>query len=37
MAAQGVISFDMTTTADDIMPSPGHIAVLNDLFFSTAP
>ena len=35
MAAAGVISFDMTTTADDVMPSPGHIGVLGDLYFTT--
>jgi uncharacterized phage protein gp47/JayE len=35
MAATGVVSFDMTTTADDVMPDIGHMAVLGDLYFTT--
>jgi uncharacterized phage protein gp47/JayE len=32
MNVPGVISFDMTTPYDDVMPSPGHMAVLNNLY-----
>ena len=35
MNAPGVISFDLLNTADDVMPAPGYMAVLNDLFFTT--
>jgi uncharacterized phage protein gp47/JayE len=34
--ASGVISFDMTTTEDDVMPDAGHMATLGDLYYSTA-
>ncbi len=34
MTAAGVYSFDMTTTADDVMPDPGHMAVIGDIFYS---
>jgi uncharacterized phage protein gp47/JayE len=37
MAAPGVISFDMTTQEDDVMPAPGYMAVLGDIYYSTAP
>jgi len=37
MAAPGVISFDMTTRDDDVMPDAGHIAVLGDIYYSTTP
>jgi hypothetical protein len=33
MSAAGVFSFDMVTTADDVMESPGHMAVLGDIFY----
>lgn len=29
----GVISFKLTTTADDVMPSAGHMAVLGDIYY----
>ena len=35
MNAPGVVSFDLLNTADDVMPDPGHMAVLNDLFFTS--
>jgi len=35
MNTLGVVSFDMATTQDDIMPSPGHMAVLGDVLFAT--
>jgi uncharacterized phage protein gp47/JayE len=37
MGAAGVISFDMTTVEDDIMPDNGHMATLGDIYYSTAP
>jgi uncharacterized phage protein gp47/JayE len=37
MSAAGVVSFDMTTVEDDIMPDNGHMATLGDLYYSTAP
>jgi uncharacterized phage protein gp47/JayE len=37
MSAPGVISFDMTTVEDDIMPDNGHMATLGDIYYSTAP
>jgi uncharacterized phage protein gp47/JayE len=37
MSAPGVISFDMTTIEDDIMPDVGHMATLGDIYYSTAP
>jgi uncharacterized phage protein gp47/JayE len=33
MAAPGVVSFNMSTAADDVMPSPGHLAVLGDIYY----
>jgi uncharacterized phage protein gp47/JayE len=35
MGASGVSSFDMSNTADDVMPSVGHMAVLGDIYYST--
>jgi hypothetical protein len=35
MNAAGVISFDMTSCADDVMPDAGHMAVLGDIYYST--
>jgi uncharacterized phage protein gp47/JayE len=35
LSAAGVVSFDMTTTEDDVMPSIGHMATLGDIFYST--
>jgi len=32
-----VISFSMATALDDIMPSPGHIAVLGDVVYGAGP
>lgn len=32
MDAPGIVSFDMITTTDDVMPSIGHMAVLGDLY-----
>jgi uncharacterized phage protein gp47/JayE len=37
MSAAGVISFDMTTTEDDVMPDNGHMATLGDIYYSTTP
>jgi uncharacterized phage protein gp47/JayE len=37
MGAAGVVSFDMTTVEDDIMPDVGHMATLGDIYYSTAP
>ena len=34
MAVPGVISFNMQTVTDDLMPSPGHLAVLGDLYYT---
>ena len=34
MNAAGVYSFDMDTTADDVMPDAGHMAVLGDIYYS---
>jgi uncharacterized phage protein gp47/JayE len=36
MAAAGVISFNMTDNLDDVMPSPGHMAVLGDIYYTVA-
>jgi uncharacterized phage protein gp47/JayE len=33
MSALGVYSFDMTNTSDDVMETPGHMAVLRDIFY----
>jgi len=33
MNAPGVISFKLSTTADDVMPSNGHMAVLGDIIY----
>jgi uncharacterized phage protein gp47/JayE len=33
MSAPSVISFDLAETADDVMPSPGHMAVLGDIYY----
>jgi uncharacterized phage protein gp47/JayE len=33
----GVISFAMATAIDDVMPSPGHIAVLGDIVYGAGP
>ena len=35
MNAPGVQSFDLINTADDVMPDPGHMGVLGDIFYST--
>jgi uncharacterized phage protein gp47/JayE len=37
LSASGVVSFDFTTTADDVMQSHGHMAVLGDIFYTTTP
>jgi hypothetical protein len=29
------VSFAMATALDDVMPSPGHIAVLGDIVYGT--
>jgi uncharacterized phage protein gp47/JayE len=34
MSTPNVISFDMTTTADDVMPDKGHMAVLGNLYIT---
>lgn len=34
MSAPGVISFDLINTQDDIMESPGHMAVLGDIIYA---
>jgi uncharacterized phage protein gp47/JayE len=36
MTAPNVISFDLTNNADDVMPSPGHMAVLGDIYYDKA-
>jgi uncharacterized phage protein gp47/JayE len=33
MSAVGVASFDMINSMDDVMPSPGHMAVLGDIVY----
>jgi uncharacterized phage protein gp47/JayE len=33
IGAPGVISFNLETNDDDIMPTPGHLAVLGDIFY----
>ena len=33
----GVYSFAMSTTQDDVMASPGHMAVLGDVFYTVTP
>jgi uncharacterized phage protein gp47/JayE len=33
----GVLSFSMATALDDIMPSPGHMAVLGDIVYGAGP
>ena len=33
----GVISFAMATAVDDVMPTPGHIAVLGDIVYGARP
>lgn len=35
MSAPGVVSFDLLNDQDDVMPAPGYMAVLNDLFFTS--
>jgi uncharacterized phage protein gp47/JayE len=35
MNAPGVISFDMGSCADDVMPDSGHMAVLGDIYYTT--
>jgi uncharacterized phage protein gp47/JayE len=37
MGAAGVVSFDMTTVEDDVMPDNGHMATLGDIYYSTTP
>jgi uncharacterized phage protein gp47/JayE len=37
MSAAGVVSFDMTTVEDDIMPDNGHMGTLGDIYYSTVP
>jgi uncharacterized phage protein gp47/JayE len=37
LGAAGVVSFDMTTVEDDMMPDAGHMATLGDIYYSTAP
>jgi uncharacterized phage protein gp47/JayE len=37
MNAAGVVSFDMTSCADDVMPDGGHMATLGDIYYTTAP
>lgn len=37
MEAAGVDSFDLRDTADDIMQSPGHMAVLGDMIYGVSP
>jgi uncharacterized phage protein gp47/JayE len=36
MYAAGVVSFNMTDNLDDVMPSPGHMAVLGDIYYTVA-
>jgi uncharacterized phage protein gp47/JayE len=36
MAAPGVVSFDLLNDEDDLMPDAGHMAVLNDIYFTTS-
>jgi uncharacterized phage protein gp47/JayE len=36
MNAAGVVSFNMASNADDVMPSVGHMAVLGDIYYTTA-
>jgi uncharacterized phage protein gp47/JayE len=33
MSTLGVISFELSNTQDDVMESPGHMAVLGDIFY----
>jgi uncharacterized phage protein gp47/JayE len=33
MDAPDVVSFDLVNNADDVMPSPGHLAVLGDIYY----
>jgi uncharacterized phage protein gp47/JayE len=35
MSTPDVISFDLTDNDDDVMPSPGHMAILNDIHYTT--
>jgi uncharacterized phage protein gp47/JayE len=35
--AANVISFAMATALDDVMPTPGHMAVLGDIVYGTGP
>lgn len=37
MAATGVDSFDLHITTDDVMQSPGHMAVLGDILYGVLP
>jgi len=34
MSAPDVVSFDMTNNEDDVMASPGHMAVLGDIYYA---
>jgi hypothetical protein len=34
MSAPAVIAFDLMNNVDDVMPSPGHMAVLGDINYT---
>ena len=37
MSTAGVVSFGIYNQDDDVMPSPGHLAVLGDILYDPPP
>lgn len=37
MSTPGVVSFDLEDDVDEVMPSPGHLAVLGDIVYGSEP